>query len=385
MNKKLIAAAIAAVVAAPAVSAADTTLYGKAHVSIDSVDSGSSDNYQASSRASRLGVKGSEDLGDGLKAIFGYEMGYNITDTDKSGALGSLTGGASPISARNAYLGLAGDFGTFLVGRHDTPAKIAFYAQGTELLGDSTIDLNGTFGFTEFRVDNAIAYVSPSFSGFTVAAAIVPGEQKGGTNTTTIPTKGVKPIPGVSNTTTLTGLASNDGIADHYSLGLMYAGGGLKAGLGYEKVSPVANIAGATADHKMWQLGASYTFGDFVVGASYEKTDNNLTLNGIDKTVWAITGKGNFGNNYVIASYGKAKYDVNATAAATLNGAFGGAVPAAGGDDDVTSYGVAVGHTFSKRTQVYAAYSNQDGGGVASPIGLNVDTSTFSLGMIHSF
>ena len=127
MNKKLIAVAIAAAVAAPAAMAGDTTMYGKVHMSINN----SNDAWYVSDHAARWGVKGSEDLGNGLKAIFKYEVSY---DVDEGGAFGS---------ARNSYLGLAGGFGTFLVGRHDTPAKVAFYAAGNERLGDSIIDLNG--------------------------------------------------------------------------------------------------------------------------------------------------------------------------------------------------------------------------------------------------
>jgi len=347
MNKKLIAAAIAAVVAAPAVSAADTTLYGKAHVSIQSNDNGATDNYTANSNASRLGVKGSEDLGDGLKAIFGYEMGYDITDGGANG----------PISARNAYVGLAGGFGTFLVGRHDTPAKIAFYSVGTDVLGDSIIDMNNVAGstkvalvnaklglatFTEFRVDNAIAYVSPSFSGFTLAAAIVPGEGNGKTT------------------------APGNGLTDAYSLGLMYAGGGLKASVGYEVVNGdyIGNLnsSNAAADHKMWQLGVSYTFGDFMIGGNYEDDSDYAGAKGIDRTAWGIVGKANFGNNYVAVNYGNTDGDT------------GVALPNADG------YGIALGHTFSKRTQVYAAYHATDYDAAATQ-----DKSAFALGMIHSF
>ena len=346
MNKKLIAAAIAAVVAAPAVSAADTTLYGKAHVSIQSNDNGATDNYSVNSNASRLGVKGSEDLGDGLKAIFGYEMGYDITDGGANG----------PISARNAYVGLAGGFGTVLAGRHDTPAKIAFYAAGTDFVGDSIVDMNNVAGkgtFTENRLDNAIAYVSPSFSGFTFAAAIVPGE---GT--------------GKARTTVTTSNTPGNGLNDAYSLGLMYAGGGLKATLGYEVATqdyinnllPTTTTALATADQKMWQLGVSYTFGDFTIGGNYEKDSDYAGANGIDRTAWGIAGKANFGNNYVVVNY------------ANTDGDTGVALANADG------YGLAVGHVFSKRTQVYAAYHATD-----YDASTMQDKSAFALGMIHSF
>jgi len=347
MNKKLIAAAIAAVVAAPAVSAADTTLYGKAHVDIrssDNVSGTTGDNYSVNSNASRLGVKGSEDLGDGLKAIFGYEMGYNITDTN---------GGGSPISARNAYVGLAGDWGTVLAGRHDTPMKVAFYAAGNDLLGDSIIDFN-RIGFTERRLDNAVAYISPSFSGFTVAGAIVPGEQSGKVSTTT------SYVPTATNANSKVVNTNTNGannLSDAYSLGLMYAGGGLKASVGYE-VATKEYLGGAAKDVKTWQAGANYTFGDFSIGAQYEDTTGPAAA-ATKFTTWGVAGKANFGNNYVIANFGEKD--------------------PTGANNSTTTYGLAVGHTFSKRTQVYAAYSNQDVDGTS------VDPSSFALGMIHSF
>lgn len=351
MNKKLIAAAIAAAVVAPAVSAADTTLYGKAHVFVANNDTNAKDNWTAESTNSRLGVKGSEDLGNGLKAIFKYETTVNITD---GGAAGGTFG-----SARNAYLGLSGGFGTFLVGRHDTPAKVGFYAAGTDPLDGSIVDMNDN-GFYERRLDNAIAYISPSFSGFTVAAAIVPGEQSGkavaaSTTTSTVVTTGgsVK----VVNTTPASKNGA-DGLTDAYSLTAIYGGGGLKASVGYEVAT--SDFTGATDDEKTWQLGASYTFGDFTVGGNYQNTSDLGGANGVDMSIWALSGKANFGNNYVIAEYGNNDTD-------TL--------------DDVSTLGLAVGHKFSKRTQVYAAYRSVDTGKNNS----SNDGDTFALGMIHTF
>ena len=367
MNKKLIAAAIAAVVAAPAVSAADTTLYGRAHIDVRSESNGKVDNYTVNSNTSIIGIKGSEDLGDGLKAVFKYELGYDMADTDKAGALGALAGGASPLSGRDAYVGLSGGFGTVIAGRSSTPAKIAWYAAGNDHMGDTIADFNKV-GFTEFRVDNAIAYISPSFSGFTVAGAIVPGEQKGTAAATTQVIIWKNQVYPGQLTTDGAGAANNDGIADHYSIGLMYAGGGLKASLGYEKVAEIAGVAGKTTDAKMVQASASYTFGDFTIGGSYEKSSDFLTIKGLDKKVWGISGKANFGNNYVAANYGTADFEIGAVRS-----------------DDYTTFAIGVGHKFSKRTQVYAAYSNRDGGGAASPIHLNEDYSAFALGMIHTF
>lgn len=328
MNKKLIAVAVAAAFAAPA-AFADAVVYGKMHTSIDMVDAEDrQDNWEMQSRASRLGFKGSEDLGGGLKAIYQFETG--ISSDGGTGA-----GGQDLFNAqRNTFIGLAGGFGTFLMGRHDTPAKLAFYASGNERLGDSAIDINGSpFGsvnspigvFTERRASSAYAYVTPNFSGFTVAAAAVVGEDNGIT------------------------VDANDGLADHYSIGLMYKGNGLKAGLGYEKLSEV--VAGD--DDKMIQAGVSYTMNNLSAGIQYEDRE----IGDVDYEAWAITGKATFGNNAVSLVYTDAELD---------------------NDDARGGWGVGLQHNFSKRTTAYAAYA-------AGEDGDEFDNDVFSLGMIHSF
>jgi len=229
-----------------------------------------------------------------------------------------------------------------VVGRHDTPAKIAFYATGNEVLGDSIMDLNsGVAGvFTEVRASNAIAYVSPSFSGFTMAAAVVPGEESVAAN----------------------GANAADGISDHYSVGLMYSGFGLKAGVGYENLHAQA-LGGTGDDQEMIQAGASYTFNNFSVGAQYESDDNRGAVTGADYEAWGLTAKATFGNNAVSAIY---------TTSETKNAA--GATTS-----DTDGWGLAAEHNFSKRTKVYVAYATED-----EDVG-NSDQDSFSIGMIHDF
>lgn len=334
MNKKLIAAAIgAAVVAAPS-AFAESVVYGKIHTDVRMNDSSvpNSDNYTVNSNASRLGFKGSEDLGNGLKAIYQIEMQFN----SDGGAAQVGTAGFS--AQRNTFVGLSGDWGTVVVGKHDTPAKIAFYATGNEVLGDSILDLNsGVAGvFTEVRANNAIAYVSPSFSGFSMAAAIVPGEE--------------------------TGANSSNNLADHASFGVMYSGFGLKAGVGYEILDDQA-LAGTGDDQEMIQAGASYTFNNFSVGAQYESDDNRGAVTNAEYEAWALTAKAKFGNNAVSAIY---------TTSETQN-----AVGATTSDTD--GWGLAAEHNFSKRTKVYVAYATED-----EDVG-NSDADSFSIGMIHDF
>jgi predicted porin len=360
MNKKLLASAVIAAVAASPAAFAESTVYGKMHTSVDMADyDNGRDNTEVTNRSSRLGFKGAEDLGNGLKAIYQIEFGIRSDGGQEQ------VGGDGHTTLRNTFVGLAGDWGTFVVGRHDTPMKMAFYATGNERLGDSAIDLNpgrnNPIGvFQEFRANNAIAYVSPNFSGFTVAAAVIPGEQSGSKTTVTGPT-----------------LVQNndlDGVADHYSLGAMYNGNGLKVGIGYELLADQptatlrtpAGISGAD-DVKTLQVGASYTMNNFSFGAQYQDTDNFGWVKDADYLAYALTGKATFGNNAISLVYTHSELDPNGS----------------NNDVDTDGFGIAAEHNFSKRTKVYAAYANNSIDADASSD--DIDSDTFSLGMIHNF
>jgi predicted porin len=361
MNKKLLASAVIAAVAASPAAFAESTVYGKMHTSVDMADyDNGRDNWEVTNRSSRLGFKGAEDLGNGLKAIYQIEFGIRSDGGQEQ------VGGDGHTTLRNTFVGLAGDWGTFLVGRHDTPMKMAFYAAGTEVLGDSAIDLNpgrnNPIGvFQEFRANNAIAYVSPNFSGFTVAAAVIPGEQSGSSQND--PT-----------TTTLVRRNDLDGVADHYSLGAMYKGNGLKVGIGYELLAdqPTATFRSAAArsgadDVKTLQVGASYTMNSFTIGAHFQDTDNAGWVKDTDYMAYAVTGKATFGNNAISLVYTHSELEPDSP----------------NSDVDTDGFGIAAEHNFSKRTKVYAAYANNSLDADSSSD--DIDSDTFSLGMIHNF
>ena len=363
MNKKLLAAAItAAVVAAPA-AFAESVVYGKFHTSYDGVDYTSPrfdnrDNYELNSRASRLGFKGSEDLGNGLKAI--YQAEFSVQTDGNDGGYGQ-DGGDGWGGQRNTFIGLSSDWGTLLAGRHDTPAKVAFYGAGTEILSDSILDLNrgntlfargsalAPIGvFSEYRADNAVAYVSPKLAGFTFVGAIIPGEDREGD-------KDIK---------------EGDGWADHYSAGLIFGTNAFKASAGYQQTK-VADVK-----QKLWQVGGSVDLFDaFMIGAHYENTKNFGQVDDLDYEAWAITGKWSFGNNAIMAVYTNADAD----------GKDG--LDRAGVNYD--GWGVGAEHNFSKRTKAYIAYASADVGDAEFDLGdFDIDggdDKVWSLGMIHSF
>ncbi|MDX1353157.1 MAG: porin, partial [Thiomicrorhabdus sp.] len=124
MKKNIIALAVASAIAAPVAMADAPVVYGQINVAIDSVKD---EGMRTTDRDSRLGVKGSEDLGNGLKAIYKMEFGVSIDDDANKGTL----------TNRNQYVGLSGGFGTILMGRHDTPTKMI---QAKDLFNDGHAD-----------------------------------------------------------------------------------------------------------------------------------------------------------------------------------------------------------------------------------------------------
>src|SRR5699024_7128808 len=125
-------------------------------------------------QGSRIGIKGSEDLGNGLALVFKLEFGFN-------GMEGLSTNNGDGFNNRIAMIGLAGDFGTFAVGRLDNPFKQTivdgsviddFNSRWSESSANAALR-DAFLGANIDRVGNAVAYISPEFSGFSANAAVI--------------------------------------------------------------------------------------------------------------------------------------------------------------------------------------------------------------------
>lgn len=150
----LLATAIAAITAGSAM--ADTTVYGRARMGLLLADG--NDNKGLVNDSSRFGVKGSEDLGNGMKAIYKFELGYDADDN-----------AGSAVSNRIGMVGVQGSFGTVKMGNLWTP---------TYLLADGINDPFNHFGTKVSlvgRSNDALAYVN-KFGSATVAVAVVASE-----------------------------------------------------------------------------------------------------------------------------------------------------------------------------------------------------------------
>ena len=362
MNKKLLAIAVASALAAPmAANANDNIIYGQMHYSWDFIDTNdanndASDDATGVSRASRLGFKGSEDLGDGMKAV------YQIEQQVDEATMGS----------RNTFVGLAGGFGTLVMGRHDTPYKIS--TGSLDIFGDTIADYNmvigrymtntGT-GATDTRFDErapqTVAYITPDFGGFHAAIARVSAKQNE---------------------------AAGAAESEAWSLAGIYKNGPLFASLAYQRVDDGNNaFAGlrigtgggttATDESDAWKLGLGYSFGDGKIGFVYEEIEGEAA--NTDKKGYLVNYAHNFGNNTFKIAYG-------------VNDDIGNV---ANSGSDMLALGLD--HSFSKRTKVYAIYATMDndsgaayglngGDGLGAAGGVQGrDVDALSFGIIHKF
>jgi predicted porin len=141
--------------------AADVDVYGKANISLQSSDEGEGSFTEVKSNASRIGLKGTHDLGDGLSVI--YKAEFQV-DLDGDSAKGDS------ITDRNQYVGLAGGFGEVLLGKNDTMLK---QSQGkVDLFSDLNGDIKSLWK-GENRMADTLSYKSPKFSNFQLGVTYI--------------------------------------------------------------------------------------------------------------------------------------------------------------------------------------------------------------------
>lgn len=148
--------------------AADVDIYGKANLSVQSSDEGDGSFSEVKSNASRIGLKGSHDLGDGLKVIYKAEFQVDLDGDSEKG---------DSITDRNQYVGLAGGFGEVLLGKNDSMLK---QSQGkVDLFSDLNGDIKNLWK-GENRLADTISYKTPKFNGFQAGVTYVAEESVDG-------------------------------------------------------------------------------------------------------------------------------------------------------------------------------------------------------------
>lgn len=363
MFKKTLAAVALLGAFAGSAFAADVTLYGVVdegflytHKDADKTDVDAVDKLELKSgiqAGSRWGLKGTEDLGNGLKVGFILESGFNADDGTQS-VSGTMFN-------REASLSVMGPFGQLSLG------KIGAITQGTSSWGKvGAVSAFGTsydaanvgnatnvFAATVGVMDNTIAYQTPKFAGFTVYAQYSMGNSKTGTSST--PTQ-----------------VENKSSTDrYYALGATYANGPVNLYFAVDSVNYASYFDNTTPpstqdmdDSLTVAFGGSYDFSVVKVFAGAQYFDEVL--------VSKVSGLSNVGLDFL-----KSKmegYALQASASAPLAGGTGyfgvGYVDASEADSvaasagfDIKYYVASVGYKYdlSKRTNVYGVLSYAKG------------------------
>jgi predicted porin len=393
MQKKLIALAIASAISAPAFADnANVTFYGKLIADVESVKSDKSTippftapatgaSYTTNrvvSDASRFGIKGEDDLGNGLKAIFQIE-----TQVELGGGSATFT------SVRNTGAGLKDEaMGTVMIANWDTPYKLTHnkielfdnttFASATNLIGRSaavgavaTVNAAASSDSFVTRKSGVVQYYSPKFSGFDVKVAYAPASD---TYVYTAPATN--------------GSGANAATKQNQAL-LSFSGTfeteQLYVAVGYEShndaLTPTAT-RGTGANSATRVVGSYKIMDNLWVGGTVEKlaiSSANLAGTGVDKNsrtgVELAIGYKDGANNIGL-SYAK-------------QGDLGSAK-----DTGATQLSLRYGFDLSKRTQVFAMYStlsNKTAGQYALSAGQTIASaagakySGFGAGLQHTF
>jgi len=356
MNKNLIALAVAGACVAPvamAQTANPVTLYGKVYATFESIEAGGGTPAQndatkrrsrVEDQASRLGVRGTEDLGGGLKAIFQLETAFRPDSNNTT------------FAARNSAVGLQGAWGTVSMGRWDTPFKMA--TGNVDPFGDVTIGGFKTtmndHGNFDRRDQNIVQYWSPTFMGGLGVQLMYQANE------------------------------SKSAASDPKDLGanVTWRGGPLYLMYAYEEhkdqVSSANVTTSATAAGKKESghaLGATFTWGAFRIGGLYEKfkkSDREDVKAWMGNLIWTM------GNNQFIYQYGQSE----------------GGFPTGTTQMDCNSNVFAWQYNFSKRTFGLLQYAQIKNDTSVSVCGIGTgalaiaggqDPKGLSIGLSHVF
>jgi predicted porin len=327
MKKSVIAVAVAAALPAFAQAASNVQLYGSIDANVGIVDNGTTSRTvfgDSGLMTNRFGVKGTEDLGKGLSALFVIETAYkgdNPNDSANTTRLGD----------RSVYAGLQGGFGKVTVGRNYTPYFSTLCSSDgmngctgvMTTLGMGSSSGLGTTG--SVRASNAIRFDSANYGGLTFAAMWSAGAEN---------------------------FTAPKSDSEQTSLNVGYKAGGLMVGAAYD------NITAASGDAKRTVVVAGYDFKVAKISghtAQYKQgsTNNRTTA----ATVVVPMGPG----------FLKATYGMGTNKAASL---------------DQSIWGVGYEYVLSKRTSLYAIYGAKTEERAAAS---DKDTSTAMVGVRHKF
>jgi predicted porin len=358
-TNKMLAAALLALGVSSAAIAADSsvTLYGildaGMQVSTQSLRDYSSSNVglvNGVQSGNRFGIKGSEDLGSGLRATFALEAGFNL-GSGASQQNGTLFGRQSWVGVESDTLGYA------RVGKQYNFATDYVGAIDPFLLGFGQANMGTTFGSANTtRYNNMVKYQSPTWNGVTAGI---------GYSFATGLTSVYADQAALVAANSYNYATNNNGRA--ITAGIKYATGPLTLVGSYDVMYGAQNIVGSNAANpSQWIVGGAYDFTVAKIAAAYSQSRNGW-INGqatVDPTFTANAYGGGAGGVLYDSSFGANSYLLGATVPVTgtqkLFASYQYATPVASmaNASNLSIYSVGYQYDFSKRTNAYA-YASQ--------------------------
>jgi len=374
MDKKLLAAAVAAAMFAPAVASADVTVYGRvqAEYNIEDSDATGADSVQSIddvANQSRLGFKFKEKLGGGLTAFGKAEFHFNPSDGGNAtnASTNPAKASARALGNRDAHVGIKGSWGSIAAGSFHAPYKTAGGVKwdpwtATHLQARRAGGMTGGTGLGGHNgfIRNALYYTSPNVNGFKVQFAISPDE---------------------TNTGALNGgtTDSDDGDND-YSLAVQYKNGPWHAIFAHNR----NNNDTANGDETLTKVGLRWKHGPWTLAGQYESTDDAQAANsggtpgiagnyrpaaGDDSDVYWLNAQYKSGNNIFTASFGEMDVD-----------------DGQGGQDyDYTYWAAGIIHKFSKKTRIFGGYTQTEGDNSTGSGANGSDRDAWTVGIRKDF
>jgi predicted porin len=361
MNKKLIALAVTSVFAAPAFAQAPAgvTLYGRANLGLDNytasgATAGTGGDFKSRNRVfdsgSRLGVRGVEDLGGGLRAIFQIESGVNMDTGTGLGQGNQVNGSSGFLGSRPSWVGLEGGFGRLTFGRQDVWWGNGTISQtGANYVNTDIPFLTGAGGRVNAgiaRQSNVMQYTTPTFGGFNTTLSYQPNSEAAaaGANTNAriagITARwATGPISTQVDWSTLRSVSPLNAAAQNRPTNK-----NLKASLGFT-YAPGAQISFLAEQLRNGDVGT-------VAGFSTAGDD-------VKQSFFAVTWEHRFGNVQALAQLGAGGKVSGCTETA---GAVAGVSGSTCNESKTTAYMLGARYIASKRTAVYLTYNQVKNG-----------------------
>ena len=366
MKKSLISLAILGAMSSAAFAQTNVTIYGLVDAGIAVERGGAAGSVTKLTSGiggqSRLGFKGTEDLGGGLAAVFQLETGFRADD-------GSLDS-ANTIFNRQAFIGLSSkEAGTLTLGRQYTMYYNALAQVGDPFGGNyagTAKNLFPTVG-AQVRASNAVVYATPSMSGFSGEGMYSLGEQSG-----------------------------NGSAGRQFGLGLNFSNGPLNARLVYNnRNSDVAanNTVTPAVAFVSHDIGRNTMFAanyDFSVVKAYfaygtDKGFNSAALASANAFNYTVAPKASTDSSDLLLGV-----QVPVDPSNILMASYIRKDDKTGFNQDADQWALGISHLLSKRTSAYVAYArikNKNGAGYT--VGNNNEVGTgdkaFNVGLHHSF